>query len=103
MSGILVAHSSALCHPADMCYICMAAGDPWIKCLQQYCHISFNNIIILCGKQCFMPDASCAVPPLSLSISLCLLFSPLSKAVATRTLDQPTKKYEPHQNKSLKD
>lgn len=73
MRGILVAHSSALCHPADMCYICMAAGDPWIKCLQDYCHISFNNIIILRGKRCFMPDASCLVsPPLSLSSYLSL-------------------------------
>lgn len=57
MSWILVAHSSALCHPADICYICMAAGDPWIKRLQEYCHISFNNIIILWGKRCFIPDA----------------------------------------------
>lgn len=43
------AHSSALCHPADICCICMAAGDPRIKRLQEYCHISFNNIIILGG------------------------------------------------------
>lgn len=57
MRRIWVAHSSALCHPADICYICMAAGDPWIKRLQEYCHISFNNIIILWGKRCFIPDA----------------------------------------------
>lgn len=42
-----VAHSSALCHPADTCCICMVAGDPRIKRLQECCHISFNNIIIL--------------------------------------------------------
>lgn len=65
----LVAHSSALCHPADICYICMAAGDPWIKRLQEYCHISFNNIIILWGKRCFIPGAlqslACSFPRLS--------------------------------------
>lgn len=69
---ILVAHSSALCHPADICYICMAAGDPWIKRLQEYCHISFNNIIILWGKRCFIPDALQKLGiqfPLTLSLS----------------------------------
>lgn len=33
----------------------MAAGDPWIKRLQEYCHISFNNIIILGREAMFHP------------------------------------------------
>lgn len=35
----------------------MAAGDPRIKRLQECCHISFNNIIILRERRCFIPDA----------------------------------------------
>lgn len=58
-----MAHSSALCHPADTCCICMAAGDPRIKRLQECCHISFNNIIILRGRRCFIPDALQSSPP----------------------------------------
>lgn len=63
------ARSSALCHPADICYICMAAGDPRIKRLQEYCHISFNNVIILEGMRCFIPGASQSFLPLSPCVS----------------------------------
>lgn len=82
--GGLVTHSSALCHPADICYICVAAGDPWIKRLQEYCHISFNNIIILWGKRCFIPDVSQSLAcsfhlraPFFCLPSLSLLYLPL--------------------------